>query len=73
MINLPGPRKERSNDDARRGIPMTAPEVRWVIDQLEAQNPNKNARRRLAELALDRPNITPEGKDVYREYLALLK
>lgn len=73
MISLPGPRKERSNDDARCGIPMTAPEVRWFIDQLEAHNPNKKARRRMAELALERPNITPEGKDVYREYLALLK
>ncbi|KRA58190.1 hypothetical protein [Rhizobium sp. Root651] len=73
MIILTGPRKERSNADARIGIPMTAPEVRWFIDQLEAKNPNKNARKRMAELALDQPNITEDGKDVYREYLSLMK
>lgn len=70
MIHLEGPRKDRSNEDARRGIPMTAAEVRHCIDQLEAGNPHRAARKRMAELAIIHGNITPEGKDVYREYLS---
>ncbi len=70
MFTLTGPRKERSNEDAKRGIPMTAPEVRHYIDRLEAENPNKSARKRVAELAIKHGNVTPEGKDVYREYLS---
>lgn len=69
MINLPGPRKERTYEAARAGIPMDADEVRWCIDQLERDTKNKNARIRLAELAINIGNITADGKAVYADYL----
>lgn len=72
MINLEGPRAARTNEDARAGIPMTADNVRWYIDQMERETKSVAARRSLAKSALTMGNISPEGRDVYREYLALL-
>lgn len=69
MTNLTGPRKPRSNDDARRGVPMTADEVRWFIDNMERKTKDKAARISVAQNAIKFGNITPDGKDVYREYL----
>lgn len=73
MINLPGQREEHTNDMAKARIPMTAAHVRHYIDQLEAGNPNKNARVRMAKLAIKFGNVTEDGKDVWREYLGLMK
>lgn len=72
MINLPGNRKPRSNEDAKRGIPMTADEVRWYIDQMELKTKDKGARRSIAQTAIKHGRITEEGKEVYRAYLHLL-
>lgn len=69
MINLPGQRKPRSNDDARRGVPMTADEVRWFVDKMERETKDKRARVVLVRNAIKFGNITEDGKAVYADYL----
>ena len=73
MIHLPGNRQEHTNEMAKARVPMTSDHVRHYIDQLEAGNPNKNARVRTAELAIKFGNVTEDGKAVWREYLELMK
>lgn len=73
MITLTGTREEHTNDMAKARIPMSAAHVRHYIDQLEAGNPNKSARIRMAELAVKFGNVTEDGKAVWREYLGLMK
>lgn len=73
MINLSGHREEHTNDMAKARTPMNAAHVRHYIDQLEAGNPNKNARVRMAELAIKHGNVTEDGKAVWREYIELMK
>ena len=66
------PREIRTNEQARAGIPMDALQVRHVIDEMEKHTRSKSARASLAKLAIRFGNITPEGKEVYREYLITL-
>lgn len=73
MIVLEGPREPRTNEQARARMPMNAAQVRAIIDEMEARTKNKDARISLARNAIRIGNITPEGKDVYREYLARLE
>jgi len=72
MLN--GPREERTHAAARAGLPMTAANVRSVIDELEACNKSKSARRSMAENAIKIAAIsgktTADGVAVWREYLA---
>lgn len=70
MNILTGPREERTNEAARARIPMTAANVRWVIDQMAAAKTNMNARKRMAELALKVGNTSEDGKAVWLAYLA---
>lgn len=72
MIRLEGPRAVRKNEDARKGIPMSAAEVRQYIDEIESAIKQKETRKRMAELALIHGNISPEGRAVWREYLKLI-
>lgn len=69
MIHIEGTREARTNEQARARIPMNAAQVRAVIDEMEASTKQKAARIALAKTAIRIGNITPEGKDVYREYL----
>jgi hypothetical protein len=48
---------------------MNAEQVRGIIAEMDGVT-NKAARIRMAEAAIKIGNITPEGKDVWREYLA---
>lgn len=64
---------ERCNSDARAGVPMSADNVRFYIGRLEAGNPNRNARKRMAELAINQAFVTDEGRQVWREYLETFK
>lgn len=73
MITLEGSREERTNAQARARIPMNAAQVRHYIDQMERETKSKRARISLAESAIRIGNITPEGKDIYREYLQRLR
>lgn len=70
MITLTGPRTEFTNEMAKARIPMNADHVRHYIDQLEIGNPNRNARKRMAELAVKHARVTEDGLAVWREYLA---
>ena len=71
---LAGPKVDRSHIDARARLPMTESNVRHFIADLEQHNHNRNARRRLAELAVNygssRGTISSEGIALYRAYLA---
>lgn len=49
--------------------PMNAEQVRQYIAQMRAETKSAAARKRMAELAISHGNITPEGKQVWREYL----
>lgn len=60
MNHSPRPRKP----------PMTASEVKDYIAQMRRETKSKAARIRMAELAISIGNISPEGKDLWREYLA---
>ena len=64
---------DRTNEEARRGVPMSAEQVRGFIAKMAADKTSKAARIRMAEAAIERGNITPEGKAVWRDYLAGLK
>lgn len=73
MINLSGTREEFTNDMAKARVPMSAAHVRHYIDQLEAGNPNRDARKRMAELAIKFGNVAEDGKAVWHQYLELMK
>jgi len=51
---------------------MNAAQARWAIDQLEARTRSRDARIRMAEIALRIGRLTEEGRAVYREYLLRL-
>lgn len=71
---LNGPMIDRSNAEARARVPMTEANVRAYIRDLEAGNPNRNARKRMAELAIKHGatagTIDAGGLALYRRYLA---
>ena len=50
--------------------PMTAQEVNDFIAQMRRETKSKAARIRMAEMAISIGNISPEGKDLWRAYLA---
>ncbi len=60
MLPVPRPRKP----------PMTAQEVNDFIAQMRRETKSKAARIRMAEMAISIGNISPEGKDLWRAYLA---
>lgn len=72
MIVLDGPREVRTNEQARARIPMSAAQVRHIIDQMERFTKGKNTRIVAAQNAIRLGNITDEGKAVYQEYLTRL-
>ena len=72
MNILNGPREDRTHEAARARIPMTAANVRFVIDEMAAAKTNISARKRMAELALKVGNTSEEGKAVWLAYLASL-
>jgi len=68
------PMRDRSNADARNGVPMSESEVRHAIATMERETKSKAARRKLAEHAAQGiGNITPEGRALYRAYAEYLK
>jgi hypothetical protein len=69
MSLISGTREEFTQSMAIARMPMNAAHVRSYIDKLEAGNPNRNARKRMAELALKHANITDDGRAVWVEYL----
>ena len=68
---LKGEKVERTNEAARAGKSMTEAEVRWFISKLEAENPNENARKKMAQLGSSNiaNKISPEGVALYKKYL----
>lgn len=63
---------EQRNANARAGIPATADDARYDIAQMELHTKSRAAKGKMAEMAIKLGRITPEGKDVWREYLATL-
>lgn len=61
---------DRTHAEARAGIPMTAQQVLVVIGAMERDTKSKAARKRMAEVAVQRANVTDEGRDVWRKYLS---
>jgi hypothetical protein len=61
---------ERTNEEARARIPMNAAQVAAIIETMERDTKSKAARRRMAEAAVLIGNVTEEGRDVWRRYLA---
>lgn len=53
-----------------RKPPMTADAVREYIAKLDRECRSKAARIRMAELAIKAGNISPEGIQLWRDYLA---
>lgn len=49
---------------------MTAKDVADFIAQMRRKTKSKAARIRMAELAISIGNISPEGKNLWRQYLA---
>jgi hypothetical protein len=60
---------ERTIEQARKGTPMGAEQVREAIIEMDAQTKSKDARIAMARLAIKYGNISPEGKDLWRDYL----
>ncbi len=58
---------------ARAGIPLSAEQVRDDIARGQHETKSKAARIAMAKLAIKWGNITPEGKDEYRAYLARME
>ena len=63
---------ERTNTQARAGIPMTADQVRACIAMMERQGASLVSRKTIAAAAIKRSNVTEEGRDVCRAYAATL-
>ncbi|MGX1786879.1 hypothetical protein ACWIGM_09095 [Bosea sp. NPDC055332] len=63
---------ERTNAQARAGIPMTADQVRAGIAMMERQGTSLVSRKAMAAAAIRRANVTEEGRQVWREYAASL-
>lgn len=61
---------ERTHEEARARIPMNAAQVAAIIETMERETKSVAARRRLAEAAVRIGNVTEEGRDVWRRYLA---
>ncbi len=53
-----------------RKPPMSASDVADFIAQMRRETKSKAARVKMAEMAISIGNISPEGKDLWREYLA---
>lgn len=64
---------ERTHAEARARIPMNAEQVRAIIATMERETKSKGARLRLAQAAIRIGNVTPEGREVWREYAASFK
>ena len=66
---ISGEQRERCLDDARAGVPMTAPEVRKCIAaRITATGESKSAVG-MARTALKLGNLAPCGRDIYWRYL----
>jgi N-glycosylase/DNA lyase len=64
---------ERTLAEARSRIPMNAKQVKTIISTMERDTKSKAARLRMAQAAISIGNVTPEGRDVWREYAASFK
>jgi hypothetical protein len=53
--------------------PMSAAQVAEIIETMERETKSKAARLRMAQAAISIGNVTPEGRDVWREYAASFK
>lgn len=73
MIHLEGPREERTHEQARARIPLSAAQARHIVDQLETKTKSKAARLSFARNVLVVGNLSPEAREVYREYGRLLE
>ena len=49
--------------------PQTGPEAREFIAKMERETKSKAARKRMAQLALDRGNLSSAARDAWRDYL----
>lgn len=68
---LEGSKVERSNEDARMGVPLTAANVRAILAEMERQKVSEAKRRRQALFfAKSAVKITEEGRAAYLEYAA---
>jgi hypothetical protein len=63
---------ERTHAEARARTPMTAGQVRAVIETMERDTKSKSARKAMANAAIRLGNVTDEGRDVWRSYVATL-
>jgi hypothetical protein len=61
---------ERTHEEARARIPMNAAQVEAIIETMERETKSKASRRRMAEAAVLMGNVTEEGREVWRQYLA---
>jgi hypothetical protein len=66
---LSGETRDRSNDDARARIPMTAPEVRHCIASRIEATGNQQSAASMARLALRMGNLAPCGRALYEQYI----
>jgi len=68
---LNGAKINRTNEAARAGVLMTEANVHHYIQELEKLNPNKNARKRMAEIASKNVTgmIAPCGVALWKKYL----
>ena len=55
---------------ARARIPLSADQVRRDIADMTRAKGSRAGKIAMARLAVEIGNITPEGKDIYRAYLA---
>lgn len=63
---------ERTHAEARARTPMTAAQVRAVIETMERDTKSKAARKAMANAAIRLGNVTDEGREVWRAYAATL-
>jgi hypothetical protein len=61
---------ERTHEEARARVPMNAAQVAAIIETMERETKSVAARRRMAEAAVLIGNVTDEGREVWRQYLA---
>lgn len=69
---IQGPREVRTHESARARIPMTAGNVRSIIDEMHEAKASKAARKSMAQNAIRVGNNSEEGRAVWRDYLAAL-
>jgi len=61
---------ERTHEQARARIPMTAEQVRTIINTMECETKSRAARKSMAIHAIAIANVTDEGRAVWVDYLA---